>query len=499
MAIIGVDALMKELGDSNYIERVSDDGSVRYIANIPLAKFGKDTIKSFMTKVMDYHLRPMKALLDDVSKGEDSILYKMVDAIRGHIGTDYFDHVIYHVAEFFTTDNCIRVYYMSRDKASFSRMLSWTAKCNLIYGVDMSVLVKEVVVPYIQKVLIPSMKFTKEDEKLFNEDNQEHRKEGDTYYSQCLNINVPIARAQDDPFRIMTYFSPKKTMSGISFNGNNAYFTSGRGGRGKENQFLLDKDYGYYALREHIEVSPIDGLSKYVVRDFYNIDGTRTLLVGFVKRLMNCTTEHYDDAGVLKELDLSDDVENDAFKTYLMKLTPKRSAVDMFTDEENLMHLQGSKYFSPALPAKTIAYSKRDELGYYNEVSYNHNFTGLHRKPSQLKLVGGIIALNNDLEDMAGKAAIRSFIKSCCDKFDYYDEFEHMYDSISILDKIYGFDWSAFSGLEGLASMLQIKLYATSGRPFSGATYNSKERESSKIMLSRGGTIEFQCELKRVY
>lgn len=499
MAIIGVDALIKELGNSNYIERVSDDGSVRYIANIPLSKFGKDTIKAFMSKVMDYHLRPMKALLDDVSKGEESTLYKMVDAIRSHIGTDYFDHVIYHVAEFFTTDNCIRVHYMSKDKASFNRMLSWTAKCNTIYGADMSVLVKEVVVPYIQQVLIPSMKFTKEDEKLFNEDNQEYRKEGDTYYSQCLNINVPIARAQGNPFEIVTYFSPKKTMSGISFNGNNAYFTSGRGGRGNENQFLLDKAHGYYALREHIEVSPIDSLSKYVVRDFYSIDDTRTPLVSFVKRLFNCITKHYDDAGGLKELDLSDDERFDVFKTYLMKLTPKRSAVDMFTDEETLMHLKSSKYFSPALPAKTTAYSKREGQGYYNEVSYNHSFTGLHRKPSQLKSVGGIIALNNDLEDMADKAAIRSFIKSCCDKFDYYDEFEHMYDSISLLDKIYGFDWSAFSGLEGLASMFQMKLYATSGRPFSGATYNTKERESSKMMLSRGGVTEFQCELKRVY
>lgn len=60
MAIIGVDVLMKKFGNSDYIERISGEESIRYVANIPLRKFGVEAIKAFVTKTMEYQLRPMK-------------------------------------------------------------------------------------------------------------------------------------------------------------------------------------------------------------------------------------------------------------------------------------------------------------------------------------------------------------------------------------------------------------------------------------------------------
>ena len=349
MAIIGVDVLMKKFGNSDYIERVSGEESIRYVANIPLRKFGVDAIKAFVTKTMEYHLRPMKALIEDVSKGEDSILYKMMDKNRHAIGTDYFDHVLYYVSEFFTTDNCIRVYYMSKDKSSFNKMLRWTAKCNLIYGADMDALVKNVVVTYIQQVLIPSMKFTKEDEKLFNEDNQEYRKKGDTFYSQCLNIDIPLARDESDPFKIITYFKPKKGANSITFNGVNAYLTSGRGGRDVENKFLFNNGYGTYVIREYIKISPVEGMHRMAIRDFYNMLDNEEFIYGLAKKVFECAKG---DVDILKHLDISNEPVFDVADKYLNRLTPKRSAVDLFESAEK-EYINISRFHAPANLDKT--------------------------------------------------------------------------------------------------------------------------------------------------
>lgn len=495
MAIIGVDVLMKKFGNSDYIERISGEESIRYVANIPLRKFGVEAIKAFVTKTMEYQLRPMKALLEDVSKGEDSILYKMMDKNRHAIGTDYFDHVLYYVSELFTTDNCIRVYYMSKDKSSFNKMLRWTAKCNLIYGADMDALVKNVVVPYIQQVLIPSMKFTKEDEKLFNEDNQEYRKEGDTFYSQCLNIDIPLARDESDPFKIMTYFNPKKGANSITFNGVNAYLTSGRGGRDVENKFLFNNGYGTYVIREYIKISPVEGMHRMAIRDFYNMLDNEEFIYGLAKKVSECAKG---DVDILKHLDISNEPVFDVADKYLNRLTPKRSAVDLFESAEK-EYINISRFHAPANLDKTEGYKVREGNGRSEEVANMYEFVTSTKSPTELRRIGGINALKEELQKNTEASSIRSFIKSCCDEFDYYDEFSYKYDLIYILDKIYGFKWEALRNLEGIVNMIYMELYFTSQRPRSYSPYHCNERETSNMILSRGGWFYFYCNLKRVY
>ena len=262
-----------------------------------------------------------------------------------------------------------------------------------------------------------------------------------------------------------------------------------------ENKFLFNSGYGTYVIREYIKISPVEGMHRMAIRDFYNMLDNEEFIYGLIKKVFECAKGGVD---ILKHLDISNDPVFDVADKYLNRLTPKRSAVDLFESAEK-EYINISRFHAPANLDKTEGYKVREGNGRSEEVANMYEFVTSTKSPTELKRIGGINALKEELQKNTEASSIRSFIKSCCDEFDYYDEFSYKYDLIYILDKIYGFKWDALRNLEGIVNMIYMELYFTSQRPRSYSSYHCNERETSNMILSRGGWFYFYCNLKRVY
>ena len=247
MAIIGIDALMNELGVSNYVETAHSEDHI-YIPTIPMEEF----IKEFMTKSIEqikhHYSRVTRVIEEDVANGFDSHIYKLYYKYFEAQGFSYNNtkqgseelkiravvNAIYQTIAYFNIDNCIRIRYSTPRQISMLVRLTLNKLplgrpfAGAVSEEAKKALIKDVIVGYIKDYINPRITFTEKDEELFNKERElEIETSGEkVMYTYYENLFVPIGITSDEPNRIKAYFRPEISGDDILVGGERSLFVT---------------------------------------------------------------------------------------------------------------------------------------------------------------------------------------------------------------------------------------------------------------------------------
>ena len=256
MAIIGVDALMNELGTSDYVE-TTRKGDYFHVPTIPMEEFIKEFITKSIEQIKHHYSRVTRVIEEDVANGFDSHIYKLYYKCFEAQGFAYNNtkqgseelksravvNAIYQTIAYFNIDNCIRIHYST--PRQISMLVRLTLKklplgrpfAGAVSEEAKKALIKDVIVGYIKDYINPRITFTDKDEELFNKERElEVESSGEkVMYTYYENLFVPIGITSDEPNRIKAYFRPEISGDDILVGDERSLFVT----TNKERKFLF--------------------------------------------------------------------------------------------------------------------------------------------------------------------------------------------------------------------------------------------------------------------
>lgn len=218
MAIIGVDALMKELGDGGFIN-VKLDVEKEAISTpaYPFRKLIEGLVDAFATSVDRHYSRLSEILLADFSKGEDSVIAKEVSSVYSSSnGMDYVSDVVgvLHV------DNVIRLKWMYNNGLKTIDDYYDVIGESFAHskGAFFSKEIVKIAVSYFLNYINERFELTDEDIAYINYE-LENRSYGELAYYTHTIYRAPFPVASTDDLKVMAYGIPELNSDGyVTYN-----------------------------------------------------------------------------------------------------------------------------------------------------------------------------------------------------------------------------------------------------------------------------------------
>jgi len=201
----------------------SSDKKTPLLPNITLGDFMKGLTPGFADLVQEYFSRFYSVIYDDVSKGEDSEIYRLAYKCASNEKT-YVDYkgdedvaynarwIIRCAINYFNMDNCIRLNFASQRERKV--MVNHALK-NRVFSpstMNADVVMNDFIIPYTMDYLNPRIDFTDLDARAYELDSAwsnekvEHR----TFNIMSIVKNIPISIDYANDLKVSTYFKPTK-------------------------------------------------------------------------------------------------------------------------------------------------------------------------------------------------------------------------------------------------------------------------------------------------
>lgn len=193
------------------------------LPNVTLGDFMKGLTPGFADLVQEYFSRFYSVIYDDVSKGEDSEIYRLAYKCASNEKT-YVDYkgdedvaynarwIIRCAINYFNMDNCIRLNFASQRERKV--MVNHALK-NRVFSpstMNADVVMNDFIIPYTMDYLNPRIDFTDLDARAYELDSAwsnekvEHR----TFNIMSIVKNIPISIDYANDLKVSTYFKPTK-------------------------------------------------------------------------------------------------------------------------------------------------------------------------------------------------------------------------------------------------------------------------------------------------
>ena len=219
MAIIGVDALMKELGDGGFINvKLDVEKEAITTPAYPFRKLIEGLVDAFATSVDRHYSRLSEILLEDFSKGEDSVIAKEVSS--GYSSLNYMDYIS-DVVGVLHIDNVIRLKWMYNNGLKTIDDYYDVIGESFVHskGAFFSKEIVKIAVSYFLNYINERFELTDEDVAYVNFE-LESRSYGElAYYTHTIH-RAPFPVASADDLKVMAYGIPELNSDGyVTYNG----------------------------------------------------------------------------------------------------------------------------------------------------------------------------------------------------------------------------------------------------------------------------------------
>nr|DAX55721.1 MAG TPA: hypothetical protein [Caudoviricetes sp.] len=193
------------------------------VPNITLGEFMKELTPGFADLVQEHFSRFYSVIYDDVSKGEDSEIYRLAYKCASNEKT-YADYkgdedVVYNARwiirsaiNFFNMDNCIRFNFASQRERKL--MVNSALKNNVFSPSTMNaeVVMNDFIIPYTMDYLNPRIDFTDLDARAYELDSvwSNEKVVHKSFSPMSVVKNIPISIDYSGSLKVRTYHKPTK-------------------------------------------------------------------------------------------------------------------------------------------------------------------------------------------------------------------------------------------------------------------------------------------------
>ena len=201
----------------------SSEKKTSLLPNVTLGNFMKGLTPGFADLVQEYFSRFYSVIYDDVSKDEDSEIYRLAYKCASNEKT-YVDYkgnedvaynarwIIRCAINYFNMDNCIRLNFASQRerKVMVNHALKNRAFSPSTMNAD--VVMNDFIIPYTMDYLNPRIDFTDLDARAYELDSvwSNEKVEHRTFNVLSIVKNIPISIDYANDLKVSTYFKPTK-------------------------------------------------------------------------------------------------------------------------------------------------------------------------------------------------------------------------------------------------------------------------------------------------
>lgn len=422
--------------------------------NITLGDFMKSLTSGFADLAQEYFSRFYSVIYDDVSKGEDSEMYRLAYQCAGDEKT-YVDYkgdedvaynarwIIRCAINLFNMDNCIRLNFASPRERKLMANFEVKNKVFSPSGMNADAVMNNFIIPYTIDYLNARIDFTDLDARAYELDSDwsnekvNHR----TFNVVSIVKNIPISIDYANDLKVSTYFKPTKrgdslyvgnantmSISSVSFDIN---------GASREHLFKFLDDFGTDSVIDSEDSDFIIDLFRNKDKfDIYNplMGFLRSSSTSFLRKLT------YEEMVNLKREDLLGiiDTRRELDDTHLFDIADDLSGDKCYVDDTEIRNLIDLVSSNGSLDIELREYDSED---HYTTSGYNTS-----KKHVDTFSTSGITKGNKNVNMRFNDSSHDAGVKSYKNLFDELSAFFYGLSNSAFRDKINEMSSLIFSG-----------------------------------------------------